>query len=67
LAGIDGVQSVTNVVITNKYQAQDGGDYNDFYYPISEALEDGVIYPSLDPCVFEIKHPETDIVSSATQ
>lgn len=64
---VDGVRTVTDLEIINKYAFVDGSDYNDYRYPIQEALVDGVIYPSADPCVFELRYPERDIVGSATQ
>lgn len=67
LASIDGVQSVTQVSIINKYRYNNGADYNDYLYDIDAATSNGVIYPSLDPCIFEIKYPDNDIVGSAIQ
>lgn len=67
IAAVDGVQSVKRVEVVNKYRHKDGGDYNDFIYDISAATDSGIVYPSLDPCVFEIRYPENDIVGSATQ
>jgi len=64
---VDGVQSVSNITITNKYKFRDGKDYQEYRYPIETATIDGVIYPSLDPCIFEIKYPETDIIGNARQ
>jgi hypothetical protein len=63
----DGVQSVNNLEITNKYFFKDGKDYKPYRYDIAEATVDGVVYPSLDPCIFEIRYPEDDIVGSARQ
>jgi hypothetical protein len=67
LASIDGVQSVTSVKIFNRYAYRDGADYNDFLYDIDAATMNGVVYPSLDPCIFEVRYPENDIIGSATQ
>lgn len=67
LGNIEGVQSVINVEVVNKYRFLNGADYNDFIYDIASATENGIIYPSLDPCVFELRYPENDIVGSATQ
>jgi hypothetical protein len=67
LASVEGVQSVSKLEIVNKYKFRDGSDYNDFIYDINHATENGVIYPSLDPCVFELRYPENDIVGSARQ
>ena len=63
----EGVQSVNNLEITNKYFFKDGRDYQNYRYDIAEAIVDDVLYPSLDPCIFEIRYPETDIVGSARQ
>jgi hypothetical protein len=63
----DGVQSVNSLEIVNKYFFKDGRDYQPYRYDIAEATVDGVIYPSLDPCIFEIRYPEDDIVGSARQ
>ncbi len=63
---VDGVRTVTDLAIVNKYAFADGSDYNDYRYSISEATADDVIYPSADPCVFELRYPERDIVGSAS-
>jgi hypothetical protein len=58
LASVDGVKSVSSVSVKNVT----GPDYpNGNSYNIDEATVDGVIYPSLDPCVFEIRNPNKDI------
>ena len=63
----DGVQSVNKLEIVNKYFYKDGRDYKPYRYDITEATDNGVIYPSLDPSIFEIRYPEDDIVGSARQ
>lgn len=67
IGSVDGVQTVTDVIITNKYRFKDGRDYFEYRYPIDEAIVDDVIYPSLDPSIFELRYPETDIVGHARQ
>jgi len=67
IGSIEGVQTVTSVTINNKYRFKDGRDYFEYRYPIDEATVDDVVYPSLDPCIFELRHPETDIVGHARQ
>jgi len=57
LANVEGVQSVTSVNVSNLYN----GDYSSHRYDIEEATYQDVIYPSLDPSVFEIKFPTKDI------
>jgi hypothetical protein len=57
LLKIDGVQSVVKVEITNKQ----GGNYSPYAYDIKGATRQGNIYPSLDPSIFEVRFPNTDI------
>jgi hypothetical protein len=67
IGSVDGVQTVTNVNVKNKYRFKHGRDYQEYRYPIEEATVDDIIYPSLDPCIFELRYPETDIVGHARQ
>lgn len=67
IGSVDGVQTVTYVNVFNKYKFQDGRDYQEYRYPIDEATVDDIIYPSLDPSIFEIRYPETDIIGNARQ
>ena len=56
---IKGVQTVKNISITNKAGTSSG--YSQYAYDISGATQNEVIYPSLDPSIFEIKYPDLDI------
>jgi len=56
---IEGVQTVKDVKITNKFNTADG--YSGNVYDIDQALKEGVVYPSLDPSIFEIKYLDKDI------
>ena len=47
------------ILIENKHRTSDG--YSGNVYDIRSASKDGVIYPSLDPSIFELKYPNTDI------
>lgn len=67
IGAVEGVQTINNLTVTNKYKFKDGKDYQEYRYPISEATVDDIIYPSLDPCIFEIRYPDTDIVGNARQ
>ena len=67
IAAVEGVQSVKSLKILNRYQFKDGMDYQNYRYDIDEATIDGIIYPSIDPCIFEIRYPEHDIIGNATQ
>ena len=59
LAIIEGVQSVISVDIENKWDADLG--YSGNVYDIEEATKNDIIYPSMDPSVFEVKYPDSDI------
>jgi hypothetical protein len=59
LSNIKGVQSVINVLYTNLYDSALG--YSGNQYDLSSATRNGVIYPSLDPSIFEVKFVNQDI------
>ena len=54
-----GVQSVMNVTYKNLYDADKG--YSGNVYNLVSATKKGIIYPSLDPSIFEVKFPNSDI------
>lgn len=56
---IDGVQTVKNVNIINKVGINLG--YSQYAYDLTGATQNNIIYPSLDPSIFEIKYPNSDI------
>ena len=56
---VEGVQAISNFEITNLYDTILG--YSGNVYDIKGATRNRVIYPSLDPSVFEIKYPNSDI------
>jgi hypothetical protein len=56
---VDGVQTVKNINIFNKNNEING--YSKYSYDIKLATINNIIYPSLDPCIFEIKYPNIDI------
>jgi hypothetical protein len=56
---IEGVQTVKDVRIVNKTGEASG--YSRYSYDISAGTLNNVIYPSLDPSIFEVKYPNTDI------
>ncbi len=59
LDNIEGVQTVKKVIINNKRGTSSG--YSQYAYDINGATQNGVIYPSLDPSIFELKYPNQDI------
>jgi phage-related baseplate assembly protein len=60
---VDGVQTVPRVSINNIANKELG--YSENIYPMSTqeggSTRSGVIYPSMDPSIFEIKYPNNDI------
>jgi hypothetical protein len=56
---IKGVQTVKNVSIVNKAGTATG--YSQYAYDIEGATQNQVVYPSLDPSIFELKYPNQDI------
>ena len=69
LSLIEGVATVVNpetdnpnnlpIVVENKYNTSQG--YSGNFYDIASSFRGGVLYPALDPSIFEIKFPNVDI------
>jgi transposase-like protein len=55
---IEGVQTVKNINIIPKIG---NNYYSEFEYDLVGAKIDNIIYPSIDPMIFEIKNPDVDI------
>ena len=60
LLQIKGVASVVKLEIINKTDAT-GVNYSPYGYDIAGATRNGNIYPSIDPAIFEVRDPNTDI------
>ena len=56
---VKGIQTIKNLTITNKSGSSSG--YSEYAYDISGATIDNVLYPSLDPSIFEVRFPDIDI------
>ena len=56
---VTGVQTVKQVIITNKAGVSEG--YSQYGYDVEGATQSGVIYPSIDPSIFEVKNLNKDI------
>ena len=56
---IKGVQTVKMVELINKTGTSLG--YSDYAYDIKGATINNVVYPSIDPMIFEVKYPNSDI------
>ena len=59
---VKGVQTVQNIEIENK----EGGLYSQYAYDVKGATKNNIVYPSYDPCIFEVKYPDTDIIGRVT-
>jgi len=59
---VKGVQTVKNITVENKA----GGNYSQYAYDVKGATKDNVVYPSFDPCCFEVKYPDIDIEGRVT-
>jgi len=69
LSLIDGVATVVNpeennpnnmpIVVENKYKISEG--YSGNFFDINSSLRGGILYPALDPSIFEVKFPNIDI------
>ena len=56
---VRGVQTVARFEILNLTNSELG--YSPYAYNINSAMKNGIIYPSLDPMIFEIRFPNKDI------
>jgi hypothetical protein len=56
---VKGVQTVKNIEIVNKVGAADGYSVN--AYDIKGGTINNIVYPSLDPSIFEVKFLDSDI------
>jgi len=59
---IKGVQTVQDVRVESKVN----GNYSTYDYDIKGATMNNVVYPSLDPMIFEVKYPNNDIQGRVT-
>ena len=64
IGGVEGVQTVENITFTNKSGIFLG--YSQYKYGFNKATKNDVIYPSMDPSIFELKYPNTDIKGRVT-
>ena len=76
IVAIEGVATVVNppnqdpnkeqrlIVIRTKSGESDG--YSNNLYDIAAATFNGVVYPAVDPTIFEVKYPDTDIQGRVT-
>ena len=56
---LEGVQSIPTFEFFNKNDVSSG--YSENVYDVPSAIKNNILYPSLDPCIFEIRYPNRDI------
>ena len=69
ILGVEGVATVVKpredstelIQVHNKFGTINNLTYSDNIYDVSSATFNSVVYPSVDPAIFEIKYPDTDI------
>ena len=67
LLSVEGVATVVKpredrdelIIINNKWGSAQG--YSNNIYDVGSATFNGVVYPAVDPSIFEVKYPDTDI------
>jgi len=59
IANVKGVQNVINTQLLNLFDSDTG--YSGNTYDLTTATKNGIVYPSLDPSIFELKFPNSDI------
>jgi len=64
IGAVEGVQSVVEVGVNNIVGSSLG--YSHYKYDLSDATIKGIIYPSLDPSIFEVKFANQDIKGKIT-
>jgi len=60
---LEGVESIPDLKVVNLA----GGLYSPNQYIISKAIKNNILYPSLDPSIFEVKYPNRDIEGRAVK
>ena len=64
IGGVNGVQTIESLTFNNISGTFQG--YSQYKYGFTKATRDGVIYPSMDPSIFELKYPNSDINGRVT-
>ena len=62
---LEGVQSIPEFEFINLHERSKGYSGNE--YDIKSAIKSNILYPSLDPSVFEVKYPNKDIKGRAVK
>jgi hypothetical protein len=56
---VDGVQTVQSIRFKNLVDRNQG--YSGNVYDVDTAIRNGILYPSMDPSIFEVRFPKRDI------
>jgi hypothetical protein len=56
---VEGVQTVKSLKIVNRVGESNG--YSKYAYDVPGSTINEILYPSLDPSIFELRYPDTDI------
>ena len=56
---VEGVQTVKSLQIVNRVGESNG--YSKYAYDVPGSTINEILYPSLDPSIFELRYPDTDI------
>ncbi len=64
IGSVIGVQSIESISLFNLNGTSNG--YSQYKYDFGSATKGGIIYPSLDSSIFELKYPNTDINGRVT-
>ena len=64
IGAVEGVQSVVDVRLHNIVGSDIG--YSPYKYDLDDATIKGIVYPSLDPSIFEVRFPNVDIKGKIT-
>ena len=59
---VKGVQTVQSIEL----ESLSGEGYSLYDYDVMGAMKNNILYPSLDPMIFEVKYPDTDIKGRIT-
>jgi len=54
-----------DIIFSNKFGLNRG--YSQFKYNFEAATKKGIIYPPVDPSIFELKYPNTDLIGRITR
>ena len=61
MCNIKGLQAIVKIEIVNKQGTLGSNTYSQYGYDRAGATRKGNIYPSIDPAIFEVRFPNTDI------